>query len=197
MDERLLGHPVIVFDIGNVLLRFDPQELAKIYFPAERFDALFYAVFRSGLWPILDTGLMGMGELARKMYEAIPGEKQEADYLCISRLLNNFHQHMTPMKASGWLKELKAAGKKLYYLTNYGCPQLEETLALNPFFSLFDGGVVSAREHVTKPASRIFRILCERYGFDPRDALFIDDSKDNTDAALKEGFHVWHYTDKD
>ena len=60
-----------------------------------------------------------------------------------------------------------------------------------PFFEYFDGGVVSAREHIIKPMPAIYRLLCRRYGFSPEEALFIDDSEVNTEAARKEGFSVW------
>ena len=194
MDKRLLEKNIIVFDIGNVLVRFDPHQIVKGYFPPEREEELFNAVFASGLWPIIDTGLMTNGDLALMMCQAAHTDRPE-DYLAVCDLLDTFYEHECPLSASKWLPELKKMGKKLYYLSNYASPALERTMRRFPFFQLMDGAVVSGREHVCKPAPRIFRILCERYGFEPSDALFIDDTLTNVEAARAEGFSVWHYTD--
>ena len=94
-------------------------------------------------------------------------------------------------------KEKKEQGKKLYYLSNYSSPAFERTMTRFPFFSLFDGGIVSAREHMVKPMPAIYLLLCERYGFSPEDALFVDDSGANTEAARRLGFSVWQYQGED
>ncbi len=193
MDKRLEEKNIIVFDIGNVLLRFDKNELGRHFFSDEEREPMLDAMFGSGLWPLIDTGLLSTGTLARMMYEAGHFTDPSA-FLKISDFLDRFPEYMEQLEPSKWLPELKAAGKKLYYLTNYASPQLEKTIARNPFFSFFDGGIVSAHEHIVKPAPRIFRILCERYGFCPEDALFIDDTLPNVQAAERLGFSVWHYT---
>ncbi len=195
MDERLLQKDILVFDVGNVLVRFDPKIIAKGFFRPEKAKQLFSGVFESGLWGIIDTGLMHTGALARMMCEAAHTDDPE-DYLTVSNLLDNFCEHECALKMSEQIPELKAMGKKLYYLSNYSTPAFERTKTrFSSFFSLFDGGVVSAHEHICKPAPRIFQILCERYGFQPQDALFIDDTLSNIEAAQREGFAVWHYTD--
>lgn len=189
MDERLIQHDVIVFDVGNVLVHFDPVKIAKGFGLS---DALFKGVFESGLWSWIDTGLMTTGELARLMCEAAHSTSRE-DYLKVSCLLENFDQMMCPYTGSLLLPELKQAGKRLYYLTNYSTPVFERTMARFPLFKYFDGGVVSSRVHAIKPMPRIYEILCEQYGFKPQDAVFIDDNADNIAAAKKLGFAVWQF----
>lgn len=192
MDERLLLKDVIVFDVGNVLVRFDPWHIAHKCFPERTADRLYDAVFKSGLWGIIDTGLMTNGRLARLMCEAAHTDDME-DYFAVARLLDTFYLHERALNASKWLPELKKMGKKLYYLSNYAEPAFVNTMSRHPFFQYFDGGVVSARENVCKPARRIYEILCERYGFSPKDALYIDDTLENVQAAQALGFSVWHY----
>lgn len=194
IDGLLASRDIIVFDVGNVLVRFDPKHIAKQFFPAESYERLYAGVFESGLWPIIDTGLMSTGELAKMMCQAAHTDNPR-DYLQVASLLDTFHLHERALSASKWLPELKAMGKKLYYLSNYSEPAFSRTFSRFPFFRLFDGGVVSAREHVCKPAPRIYQILCERYGFAPADALFVDDNQDNIKAASALGFAVWNYTD--
>ncbi len=189
MDERLVHHDVIVFDVGNVLVHFDPIKISKGFGLS---DKLYRGVFESGLWSWIDTGLMTTGELAKLMCQAAHSDSRE-DFLKVAGLLENFEQMETPYSGSLLLPELKHSGKKLYYLTNYSTPVFERTMAKFPFFDYFDGGVVSSRVHAIKPMPRIYEILCEKYGFKPQVALFIDDNADNTAAAEKLGFAVWHF----
>ena len=189
MDERLMRHPVIVFDIGNVLVRFDRQEIARAFGLS---DALYRGIFESGLWLWLDTGLMTVGEIAKLMCEAAHTSSR-SDYLLTAELLEHFDRVMQPLSGTLLLPELKKAGKRLYYLTNYGTPVIERTMERFPFFSYFDGGVISSHEHLIKPMPRIYQLLCEKYGFRPQDAVFIDDNADNIHAAEQLGFEVWQF----
>ncbi len=189
MDERLLRHDVIVFDVGNVLVSFDRRRIADGFGLDE---ALYHAVFDSGIWLWMDTGLMTVGAVADLMCRAAHRDSLE-DYLKVCRLLENFPDYEQLCSGSLLLPQLKQSGKRLYYLTNYGTPMFERTQARFPFFQLFDGGVVSAREHVIKPMPRIYELLCERYGFQPEDALFVDDHPENVRAAQQLGFDVWHF----
>ena len=187
MDPRLLSKDILVFDVGNVLVKFDRRTISDGFGLS---PALEEAVFGSGLWAWIDSGLIGTGDLARLMCRSVPSDSEE-DYLRVCRLLDEFYRCEVPLEPSLWLPELKAAGKKLYYLTNYASPAFERTMEQFPFFKAFDGGVVSAHEHIVKPMPAIYRLLCRRYGFSPQDALYIDDSPANIEAARQEGFSVW------
>ena len=189
MDERLIRHDVIVFDVGNVLVRFDPRRIAARFGLS---DALYRGIFESGLWLWMDTGLITVGALADLMCQAAHTDSPE-DYLKAADVMENFVDTETPLTGSLLLPQLKQAGKKLYYLSNYANPQFERTMAKFPFFRYFDGGVVSGREHIIKPMPRIYELLCERYGFRPQDALFVDDNAENIAAAEKLGFDVWQF----
>ena len=169
MDERFARHQVIVFDVGHVLVHFDPGEISEGFGLSAQ---LYRGAFESGLW--LHTDSM-------------------QDYLKVVDLLDHFPDMERPFSGSLLLPELKQAGKKLYYLSNYGVPMFERTMERFPFFQLFDGGVVSGHEHIIKPMPRIYEILCERYGFQPEEALFVDDNADNIAAARKLGFDVWQF----
>ena len=192
MDERLQRHQVIVFDVGNVIIGFDRREIAEGFGLSE---ALYRGVFESGLWMWLDTGLMTTGELARLMCEAAHTSRRE-DFLLLEELLEHFDRIQRPMTGSLLLPELKQAGKRLYYLTNYGTPMIERAMARFPFFQLFDGGVISSHVHMIKPMPRIYEHLCEKYGFRPQDALYIDDNEDNVRAAVQLGFEGWLFEGK-
>ena len=147
MDERLLRHDVIVFDVGNVLVEFDPKRIAAGFGFS---DALYRGVFESGLWFWMDTGLLTVGKLARMMCDAAHTDSLE-DYLQVCELLEHFDRYERLYSGSLLLPELKRVGKKLYYLTNYGTPMFERTMKHFPIFDYFDGGVVSGRENILKP----------------------------------------------
>jgi 2-haloacid dehalogenase/putative hydrolase of the HAD superfamily len=93
------------------------------------------------------------------------------------------------------MKDLKARGVRQYALTNMSHETEAATFAMSPAFDLLDGRIVSGREGVMKPDAAIFRLACERYGFAPAEALFVDDSAKNIDAAAALGFHTHHFTD--
>ena len=90
---------------------------------------------------------------------------------------------------------LHARGVRQFALTNMSHQTHEATFAMTPAFDLLDGRVISGFEGVMKPQPEIFRLTCDRYGFAPADALFVDDSMTNIAAAQALGFHVHHFTD--
>jgi len=59
----------------------------------------------------------------------------------------------------------------------------------------FDGAVVSGHEGAMKPSPVVFGLLVERYGIEPAETLFIDDSLGNVEGAQAVGFHAHHFRD--
>ena len=192
MDERLLKADTIVFDIGNVLLRFDPDKVALLL-PASIRQPLMQVLFGpQHLWGGFDLGAESNEEIARRAAGAanLPGTEEH-----VLSLLSRFPETMAPLPLAGMLRDLRQSGKHLYALTNYPEPSFTLTAQRFPFVTEeMDGVVVSSREKRVKPDPELFRILCRRYGIHPNDALFIDDTRANTDAAALLGFRVWHYT---
>jgi 2-haloacid dehalogenase len=86
------------------------------------------------------------------------------------------------------MRELKDQGVALYALSNFN----DETFAIieprHEFFAWFDGTVISGREGIVKPDPAIFRLLQDRFGLAPADAVFVDDSPVNVEAAMRCGF---------
>lgn len=191
MDERLKGYETVVFDIGNVLLKFDVPRLMDRFFPPEHKAALAGAVFGPDWqWGRFDLGREDNREIAREL--AARSGVPEGESI-ILKLLNEFHLWMEPLPLTRELEELKKTGTKMYLLTNYPQPSLARALKHFAFFRLFDGLVCSADVQQVKPGREIFRILCEKYGIDPARALFIDDNPPNTETAKEMGFSVWTY----
>ena len=85
------------------------------------------------------------------------------------------------------LKDLKARGFPVYALSNWNDVKFQVGLQVFPFFNLFDGRIVSGEVKVAKPDPRIYQLLLDTYKLTPHESLFIDDRKDNIDAASAFG----------
>jgi HAD superfamily hydrolase (TIGR01509 family) len=68
-----------------------------------------------------------------------------------------------------------------------------EFLRKTEVYKYFDGEVVSCEEHVVKPDAEIYRRLVERYGLDVSETLFVDDRKENVEAARNEGWEGFNF----
>ena len=194
MDERLRQAYCIVFDVGNVLLTFEPDKVMELI-PAEHRSAMQHAMFGPDWrWAAFDLGAETNEEIAQSMADAagVPGGKELALYAVL-----HFPETMRPMPLYFLIPELKRMGKKVYGLTNYCEPSFTYTAERFENLRLLDGVVVSNREKVTKPDPAIFALLTERYGVIPQKSLFIDDSLPNVLAAEALGFKTWHYAGAD
>lgn len=190
MDQRLLDAETVVFDIGNVLLRFEPRQVCA-RLPEDRREALYRALFGAeGHWPEFDLCVESNERIARK---AAIQAGNEAWWTDVLDAYLHFHEIMEPLPLSKEIAGLRAMGKKVYALTNYGEPAF--TLAWERFSFLreMDGMVVSGREQAVKPDPEIYLRLIRRYRLIPERSLFIDDSEINTEAAARIGLRVWHY----
>jgi putative hydrolase of the HAD superfamily len=86
-----------------------------------------------------------------------------------------------------WIESLKARGLCVYYLSNYFEFLMQEAPQVLDFIPHTAGGVFSCQEKLLKPDPAIYRVLCERYGLEPSECVFIDDTQINIDAAIAFG----------
>ncbi len=194
MDERLLQADTIIFDVGNVLLRFDPERVVLLL-PEEHRAALKAALFGPALrWSEFDLGRKTNGEIAEEaaLAAGVPGGGA-----LVLELLRRFHETMEPLPLYLTIPDLKQRGKRVYLLTNYAEPSFSLTREAFPELKKADGEVVSSREKTVKPGEEIYRILIRRYAVDPARSLYIDDREDNARAGERAGFRVWHYAGAD
>ena len=190
MDERLMRYGAVVFDVGNVLLSFDPRKVSLLL-PEEHREKLFQAMFGpENRWAKFDLGKESNEEIALKIARAagVPGGEK-----LVLHALYHFPEGMDPLPLYAMIPLLRQAGKKVYALTNYAEPSFSYTQERFPHLKALDGLVVSSREKVCKPDERIYRLLQERCALNPQDTLFIDDAAANVEAAARLGFHTWHY----
>ncbi len=182
----------VVFDIGNILIRFAPEDFLEQLFPGDpdKQAHMLRHVYKGPYWPCFDRGTMTYEEAAARLAAQAGGTAEEYLYT-----LRGWIELKTPIEA-GWraAQRCKRAGKKLYLLSNYpqgGYERLRVKFA-DWFGDLFDGGVISCYEHQVKPDAEIYRTLCDRYGIDPQRAVFIDDTLGNIEGANAFGMHGFH-----
>ena len=180
----------VVFDVGNVLLSWKAQELLDRIVP-ERPDLhaeLAERVFRSPYWSMRDRGSATVEEVIGAM-----SLRASALEPYIRRIMTEWIDLPAIPEGVETLKICKERGMKLYALTNYADKEFAYACEQHDFFRLFDGFLVSGREHTIKPGLDIYRLLISRFGLNPDRTLFIDDSLMNIEAALESGLQALHY----
>lgn len=173
----------VIFDLGNVLLSFEPKEYVKSKVIQEKIEEIYESIFKSKEWPMLDRGTI----TEEKAKENIINRKVENKEF-INSVFENWYDILTPIESSvEILRKLKESGYKIFYLSNFHLAAFEYVTKKHDFFKLFDGGVVSYKEKLLKPEKEIYeKILCE-YNLKPNETVFIDDMEINVEAARKNG----------
>lgn len=177
----------IIFDLGNVLLEFNPEKYLDQYFTdSNLIQELYQVIFKSPEWIELDRGTMSKDEFTDVICKRKPELKNE-----IKLVLNNWEEMLDVKEASvKVLKNLNKKGYDLFALSNFHETAFQVVYDKYDFFSVFRGMVISAREKCVKPEEEIYRILLENYGLAPGESLFIDDTRANLDTAERMGINT-------
>ncbi len=174
----------VVLDVGNVLILFDPKARLAEKYGQEMAEKIHPWVFGSKHWLEMDRGILTEDEVKARMKNDAPAELAE----WIDRAIADYPPMGIPMPESlAYLPRLKAAGYKLYILSNYGEQYFEITNQLHPVFGDIDGFILSGREKVLKPTPHIYRALLDRFNLVPERSIFYDDVQANIDGAKKLG----------
>lgn len=185
----------IVFDIGNVLVHYAPDEFTRHFVKDEALaNEICRLVFKGPEWPMLDRGTLTRDQALGRILErsAAHGELKAHTGL-IREVYSGWVGLLKPVEGTvKLLWELKQAGYKLYYLSNYAHEPFEDTRARLSFFEAFDGGVASYELHINKPEPGIYDALIRKYKLNPSECLFIDDMPENVRGAQDAGMKaVW------
>jgi putative hydrolase of the HAD superfamily len=180
----------IVFDMGGVLMDWDPVKISLALCPDPDDAALLRkAVFDSREWGWVDAGAIAPETVAWTAQLKLPERLHELAETFALR----WHVAFDPLPAMGELvRELKADGYGVYLLSNAG-PTFEEYRDRIPAIDAFDGILVSCYEHVVKPDEAIYQLFCERYGLEPASCLFVDDLRRNVVGAQRAGMQGYRY----
>jgi 2-haloacid dehalogenase len=186
---------VAVFDLGGVLLDWNPRHLYRKLFAGDE------AAMEHFLANVCTTEWNQRQDAGRPFADAVrelmPGH---ADKLHLIEAFGQRFDEMIAGPVAGVvevLAELKERGVPLYALSNWSAETFPPQRSRFAFLAWFDGIVISGMEGVMKPDPRIFRILCERYRLAPESAVFIDDVAANAQAASALGIQGIHFRSAD
>jgi len=179
----------VVFDIGNVLLNWDPRGLYKTIFGRDEFDGHHLnEIIGSDIWLEMDRGTADIEETIGKLEPLYPDSIDE-----IGRFIREVASHIQPFEDSFCLaRECKDAGMGVYLLSNFGEEAFKTVRSRIDDFEIFDGGIISWEVNLIKPEPRIYELLLSEHDLNPSQTLFIDDSAPNIEAAEKLGIKVLH-----
>jgi HAD superfamily hydrolase (TIGR01509 family) len=181
----------VIWDVGNVIVRWDPRALYSRIFPdpVER-DWFLDNVCTMAWHAPTDCGV-SFDENCAALAARHP-KHHDAIWAWKHRWGEMFPGAIAETESA--IEALHAAGVAQYALTNMSVETEAATFAMSPAFGRLAGRVVSGHEGVMKPDPAIFHLTCERFGLSPQEALFVDDSARNIAAAKDLGFHVHHFT---
>ena len=162
----------IVFDIGNVLVGWDPRHLYRKVFATEAEMERFLAEVCTNEWHLAHDRGVSFEENGAKLKVLHPDHAAHIDFW------HTRYAEMIPGRIAGM-----------------PVPVFEYLRATYPELQRFETAVISGAEGVLKPDPRLYEILMARAGFAPERAYFIDDSKANIAAADALGFQTHHFTD--
>lgn len=176
----------IIFDMGNVLLNYDPEIPLNAFVKEEEGKNIIRReLFEGEEWIQRDLGLISREEQFSRISRRIPGYLHGP----LKRCVYEWDICMTPVPgAKEFCACVKEKGYGIYVLSNASTDFYEYFPGFQPL-DYFDGIVVSADLHIIKPDLKIYKYLLEKYHLRAGECLFIDDRQENVDAAKNIGMH--------
>ena len=181
----------VVFDIGGVLLDWDPRHLYRQMFDDQAELEEFLATVCTRDWHRAHDLGADTEESCRELAREHP--EYAGPIMAWSRrseemIAGQFDDTVDV------LTELAGAGVRCLVLSNMEPDKYELRRARFGFFDVLAGGVISGIEGVAKPDRKIFQILLSRYGLEPQATVFVDDQAANVDAAAELGVVALTFT---
>ena len=179
----------IIFDIGNVLMKFDSFPFIKeLLGEDEAVENVARAIFGTGYWEDLDLG-MEPEEVFLKMISDAPDYEKE-----IRLTLASIDRGIKRADyARDWVRDLKKRGYRILFLSNYSEYVMDSRWDVLDFLPLMDGGIFSCYVGMIKPDPEIFYKLFEKYDLNPSECVFIDDTAANIQTAKRLGLNTIHF----
>ena len=182
----------IVFDIGKVLLHYDPELPFLHLIPDDAKRSWFLGEVCTPAWNVEQDRGRPWPEAEALLIERYPQEEA---------LIRAFRRHWPEMVPHAYddsvaiLERLVGAGHDVTLLTNFAADTFAEAQARYPFLGLPRGVTVSGAVGVLKPDAAIYRLHAETFGLTPDATLFIDDSAKNVEGAKVAGWQALLFSD--
>lgn len=176
----------VIFDIGNVLIEWQPERFYDGVIGADRRKAMFAAIDLHGINDLVDRG----HNFRDTIYAAA---EANADWAAEVRMWHdNWADMATPTidHSIRLLRALRAARVPVFALSNFGIQTFEIAEPVYPFLTEFDRRYISGHMGEVKPGHRIYEMVEQDCGLAPETLLFADDRVDNIATAAKRGWQT-------
>lgn len=174
----------IVFDMGNVLLDYNPEVSLSMYVNDDKDrNIIRKELFGGKEWLLRDRGVMTDDEA----FESIKKRVDKRLWKPLRDCLDNWQICMKPLPgAIEFVEKMRVDGYKIFILSNASTLFYEYFPNFKPL-EYFDGIVISADVHMLKPEKEIYNYFLEKYELNPEECIFIDDRLDNVQGAIDAG----------
>jgi len=187
----LASRPVLIFDLGGVVLDWNPRHLFRALIPDEAEREWFLTEVCSLRW----NAQMDAGKPSAQAVAELSAEYPE--HAALIRAYWDRWPEMLGGLVPGTgelLTDLAAAGRDLYAITNFNGEVWPLTQAMFPVLSCFSDVVVSSVAGICKPDPAIFALALRQFGVAAGDCLFIDDVAANVAGARAAGLAGLQFT---
>ncbi len=177
----------VVFDIGNVMVRWSPQEITRLTFGDHLdVDSLALSIFKSDIWLALNKGQLTEDEAKLNFQKDFNFSTVQAErffyYVKETQLLLYGSVEL--------LTRIKTAGYRVFALTDNVNEIVEYLKKTYRFWPIFEGAVVSSEVGVLKPQAEIFQEVLRRFALTASQTVFLDDMPHNVEGARAVGIHA-------
>lgn len=187
----VMSSQTIIFDLGGVLIDWNPEYVFRTVIPDEEKRAFFFANICTSEWNVEQDAGRSLADGTELLVSQWPDWEAEirAFYGRWEEMLGGPIQETVEL-----FQELRDAGAhRLLALTNWSAETFPVALERYEFLHWFEGIVVSGVEKTRKPFADIYQILLDRYTVKPEEAVFIDDSLKNVEGAASLGIKGIHF----
>ncbi|NBK96420.1 MAG: HAD family phosphatase [Erysipelotrichia bacterium] len=183
----------IVFDIGNVVLEFKPHKyFTKHFANDDASEKICKMMMSSQIWKNYDLGIYNLEDVKNAFKKEMPLYQTQID-----QMLSMWVKILEPIDYTlEKMQMLKKQGYGIYLLSNLNKEAFEYIKKRYFIFDFADGYIVSFQEQLAKPDKAIYELLCNRYQLLPQECVFIDDLKENVEAAIHYQMHGIHFIDE-
>lgn len=183
----------VIFDIGNVLITWDPERLYDQLLPRAERERIFAEVDLHGMNDRIDRG----APFRETVYETAERFPEHAELIRIWH--DRWIEMASPLIDESWtiLRRLRADGVPVYALSNFGVESFAYAETKYPGLAEFDRRYISGHMKVIKPDAQIYQMVEADCGLSGAELFFTDDKAENIDAAKAKGWQGHVFTSPD
>ena len=177
----------VIFDLGKVLVKFDPNNLFKKLFETDDEINYFYKNICTWEWHVNQDLVYDTDQATQDKIKEYPDYKEaiEAFYGRFQEMITGTYDENINIAL-----DLKKKQIPIYVLSNFPGKQFDIYMSKNKFLNNFDDMIISGKVGLKKPDPRIYELAKKNFDCQPQSTLFIDDRPENTSAAQEQGFQT-------